>query len=129
MITAQAEIHALLQASALASAHLNIGDNVVAHETFSGAERRAVRRAGRTLNEAPRWRPVRTSAGLAPKSIPVVMAVTALLAIVGDFEAHTIGVVKERCPVVRRVLGIELRLRSIDASTAELVGNGNDIGN
>ena len=55
------------------------------------------------------------------------MALTALLPIVGDFEAHTIRVVKERCPVVRRVLGVKLSLRSIDASTAELFGNGNDI--
>ena len=39
MITAQAEVHALLQASALASAHLDVGNDVVAHETFLDAER------------------------------------------------------------------------------------------
>lgn len=55
------------------------------------------------------------------------MAVTAFLAIVGDFEAYIIGVGEECRPIVRRVLGVELSLRSFDACASELFRNRNDI--
>ena len=73
-----------------------------------------------------RFRPVRTSAGLALDLIPVVMAVAALLTIVGDFKANTVGVAEVCCPVVGCVLGVALSLRCFDACTTELLGKGNN---
>ena len=56
------------------------------------------------------------------------MAIAALLAKVCDFEANTIGVTEEGCPIVGRVLRIGLCRRSFDARRAQLVRNINDIG-
>ena len=66
------------------------------------------------------------SVGLALR-LPVVMAISTLLAVVGYFEANAIGVSEERGPVIGRVLGIELCFRCFDADRTKLIGNGHNI--
>jgi len=89
--------------------------------------RRAVRRAGTVVNcgAAPPAGPHQPTSA---QSLPVVMAIAALSAKVCDLEANTIGVAEEGCPIVGRVLRIELCRRSFDARRAQWVRNGNDIG-
>ena len=55
------------------------------------------------------------------------MALAALLAVVGNFEANAIGVSEESCPIVGSVLGVELCLRGFNAYRTKLIGNRHNI--
>jgi len=71
---------------------------------------------------------VRLTAGLGI-GLPIVMTVSALLAVVGNFKANTIWVREEGCPIVWGVLGVKLRFRSLDTKRTKLIGNRHNIGN
>ena len=55
------------------------------------------------------------------------MAISALLAVVCDFEADAIGVSEKGCPIIRSVLGVELCFRRLDTSCTKLIGDGHHI--
>lgn len=61
-------------------------------------------------------------------ALPIVMTISALLAVVCDFEAKTIGVSEERSPVVGGVLKIQLRLGRLDAERAQAGSDGSNVG-
>lgn len=77
------------------------------------------------------WSSARFSASAAlqvsPAS-PIVMAFSTLEPVVCDLDANAIGISEERCPVVGRILSVELCLRCLNADAAKLSGYRRDFG-
>lgn len=46
--------------------------------------------------------------------LPIVMAISAFLAVVCDFETNAIRIIKEGCPIIGSVIGVELCFRCFD---------------
>ena len=57
----------------------------------------------------------------------MVMTISTLLTVVCDFKANAIGVGEEGCPIVGRILWVELCFRGFDTDRTQLVGNGDNI--
>ncbi len=64
-----------------------------------------------------------------PYNLPIVMAFSTLLPVVGDLKADTVRITEEGRPIIWGILGAVLSLRRLDAQRTQCVGDSDNITN